>query len=124
MQESTRLMEWGFNAWQAKPLFKSGQNVGKAQVQLGSESEVSLVAPRDLAVTIPAGLSSAPLKMKIRYQGPIAAPISKGQHVADLVILTGDTGEQVVPLVAGEEVGRAGLFGRIWLGFKQLIGMA
>ena len=100
------------------------QNVGKAQVQLGSASEVSLVAPRDLAVTIPAGLSSAPLKTKIRYQGPIAAPIAKGQHVADLVILTGDTGEQIVPLVAGEDVGRAGFFGRIWLGFKQLLGMA
>src|SRR5829696_8418821 len=59
VQESTRLMEWGFNAWQAKPLFKAGQNVGKALVQLGSESEVPLVAPRDLAVTIPAGLSSS-----------------------------------------------------------------
>ena len=31
---------------------------------------------------------------------------------------------QVVPLVAGEEVDRAGFFGRIWLGFKQLVGMA
>jgi len=124
VQESTRLMEWGFNAWQAKPLFKSGQQVGKAQVQLGDESEVTLVAPRDLAVTIPAGLSSTPVKTKIRYQGPIAAPIAKGQHVADLVILTGDTGEQIVPLVAGEEVGSAGLFGRMWLGLKQLLGMA
>ena len=124
VQESTRLMEWGFNAWQAKPLFKSGQQVGTAQVQLGSESEVPLVAPRDLAVTIPAGLSGGPVKMKVRYQGPVAAPIAKGQHVADLVILTGDTGEQVVPLVAGEEIGRAGLFGRIWLGLKQLVGMA
>lgn len=124
VQESTRLMEWGFNAWQAKPLFKAGQSVGKAQVQLGSDSEVGLVAPRDLAVTIPAGLSSTPVKMKIRYQGPVAAPIAKGQHIADLVILTGDTGEQVVPLVAADEVGRAGLFGRMWLGLKQLVGMA
>ena len=124
VQESTRLMEWGFNAWQAKPLFKSGQQVGTAQVQLGSESEVPLVAPRDLAVTVPAGLSGGAIKTKIRYQGPIAAPIAKGRHVADLVILTGDTGEQVVPLVAGEEVGSAGFFGRIWLGLKQLVGMA
>jgi D-alanyl-D-alanine carboxypeptidase (penicillin-binding protein 5/6) len=30
----------------------------------------------------------------------------------------------VVPLVAGEDVGQAGFFGRIWLGFKQLFGMA
>jgi D-alanyl-D-alanine carboxypeptidase (penicillin-binding protein 5/6) len=124
VQEATRLMEWGFNAWQAKPLFKSGQQVGKAAVQLGSSSEVPLVAPRDLAVTIPAGLATGATKLKIRYQGPIAAPIAKGQHVADLVILTGDTSPQVVPLVAGEAVGEAGFFGRIWLGLKQLLGMA
>jgi serine-type D-Ala-D-Ala carboxypeptidase (penicillin-binding protein 5/6) len=124
VQESTRLIQWGFNAWQAKPLFKAGQRVGSAQVQLGSESEVPLVAPRNLAVTVPAGLASGATTMKIRYQGPVAAPITKGQHVADLVITTSDTPPQVVPLVAGEAVGKAGFFGRIWLGFKQLIGMA
>ncbi|HEX6604886.1 MAG TPA: D-alanyl-D-alanine carboxypeptidase, partial [Sphingomicrobium sp.] len=95
-----------------------------AQVQLGSDSEVQLVAPRDLAVTVPAGLASGATSMKIRYQGPIAAPIKKGDHVADLVITTQDTPPQVVPLVAGEDVGKAGFFGRIWLGFKQLVGMA
>ena len=124
IEESTRLIQWGFGGWQAKPLFKSGQKVGTAQVQLGSESEVSLVAPRDLAVTVPAGLASGATTMKIRYQGPIAAPIAKGQQVAELVISTPDTPPQVVPLVAGEEVERAGFFGRIWLGFKQLVGMA
>jgi len=124
VQESTRLIQWGFNAWQAKPLFKAGQKVGAAQVQLGGESEVSLVAPRDLAVTVPAGLATGATAMKIRYQGPIAAPIAKGQHVADLVITTSDTPPQVVPLVAGEAVGKAGFFGRIWLGLKQLVGMA
>ncbi len=124
VQESTRLIQWGFNAWQAKPLFKAGQKVGTAQVQLGSESEVPLVAPRNLAVTVPAGLATGATAMKIRYQGPIAAPITKGQHVADLVITTSDTPPQVVPLIAGEAVGKAGFFGRIWLGLKQLVGMA
>src|SRR3954447_17765692 len=125
VQESTRLMQWGFNAWTAKPLFQAGATVGTARVQLGSSSEVSLVAPRNLAVTVPAGLiSSAVTSMKIRYQGPVAAPIKKGDHVADLVITTADTPPQVVPLVAGEDVGRAGFFGRIWLGLKQMLGMA
>ena len=124
VQESTRLMQWGFNAWSAKPLFQAGARVGTASVQLGSDSEVSLVAPRNLAVTVPAGLASGATSLKIRYQGPIAAPIAKGQHVADLVITTGDTPPQVVPLVAGEDVGRAGFFGRIWLGLKSLFGMA
>ena len=123
--ESKRLMEWGYGAWQAKPLFQAGAKVGTAKVQLGSASEVSLVAPRNLAVTIPAGLvSGGATSMKIRYQGPLTAPIKKGDHVGDLVITTGDTPPQVVALAAGEDVGRAGFFGRIWLGLKQLIGMA
>lgn len=122
--ESKRLIEWGFNAWTAKPLFKAGAKVGSAKVQLGSSSEVTLVAPRDLAVTVPAGLASGATGMKIRYQGPVAAPIAKGDHIADLVITTTDTPPQVVPLVAGEDVGKAGFFGRIWLGLKQLVGLA
>jgi D-alanyl-D-alanine carboxypeptidase (penicillin-binding protein 5/6) len=124
VQESTRLIQWGFGAWTDKPLFKAGDKVGSAKVQMGSSSEVPLVAPRDLAVTIPAGLSSGSTSMKIRYDGPIMAPIAKGQEVAQLVVSTGDTPPQVVSLVAGEDVGRAGFFGRIWLGLKSLFGMA
>jgi serine-type D-Ala-D-Ala carboxypeptidase (penicillin-binding protein 5/6) len=124
VQESTRLIEWGFNAWNDKPLFKSGAKVGVAKVQMGSSSEVELVAPHDLAVTVPAGLASGSTSMKIRYEGPLMAPIAKGQEVAQLVVTTGDTPPQIVPLVAGDDVGRAGFFGRIWLGLKSLFGMA
>src|SRR4051794_20104005 len=81
VQEATRLIGWGFNAWAAKPLFQQGAKVGTAKVQLGSSSEVPLVAPRNLAVTVPAGLSNGSVQMKIRYNGPLAAPIKKGQEV-------------------------------------------
>jgi D-alanyl-D-alanine carboxypeptidase (penicillin-binding protein 5/6) len=124
VDESVKLMSWGFNAWTAKPLYPAGAKVGTARVQLGDDGEVDLVAPRNLAVTIPAGLASGQTKLKIRYQGPVKAPIAKGQHVADLVVTTADTPPQVVPLVSGEEISEAGFFGRMWLGFKQLLGMA
>ena len=121
--ESTRLMEWGFNAWSTKPLFRRGAQVGTAQVQLGSDSDVALLAPRDLAVTLPAGLGGK-TAMKIRYAGPVKAPIAKGQHIADLIVTSSDTGEQVMPLVAAEAVAEAGFFGRMWTGLRQLLGMA
>jgi D-alanyl-D-alanine carboxypeptidase (penicillin-binding protein 5/6) len=54
IDESTKFMNWGFGAWKTQPLFKSGDKVGEAQVQLGNEAKVDLVAPRDLAVTLPA----------------------------------------------------------------------
>ena len=123
INESVRLMQWGFNAWQAKPLFKAGANVGSAEVQMGSSGDVPLVAGRDLSMTIPAGILSKVGAMKIRYQGPVKAPIAKGEHVADLVVSMPD-GEQVMPLVAGEAVDEAGFFGRAWIGLKQLLGMA
>jgi serine-type D-Ala-D-Ala carboxypeptidase (penicillin-binding protein 5/6) len=125
VEQSVRLMSWGFNAWQSKPLYKAGTKVGSAQVQLGGDSEVALVAPRDLAVTYPAGLTvnGGDPKVSIRYQGPVKAPIAKGQHIADLVVKTA-TGEQVMPLVAADAVGQAGFFGRAWQGIKQLLGMA
>ncbi len=125
VQESTRLMQWGFGAWQTKPLFKKGAEIAKAGVQMGSSSEVTLVAPRDLAVTIPAGLSlTNQMRVKVRYNGPIKAPIKKGDEIAQLVVTTGDTAPQIVPLVAGEDVGEAGFFGRAWYGLKSLLGLA
>jgi D-alanyl-D-alanine carboxypeptidase (penicillin-binding protein 5/6) len=124
IEESVRMMQWGFNAWQTKPLYKAGAQVGSAKVQLGSDGEVALVAPRDLAVTIPAGVLSKIKSTKIRYQGPVKAPVAKGQHIADLVVTTSDAGEQVMPLVAAEAVGEAGFFARAWIGLKQLLGMA
>jgi D-alanyl-D-alanine carboxypeptidase (penicillin-binding protein 5/6) len=123
INESVRLMQWGFNAWQSKPLFKAGTQIGSAQVQMGSSGDVPLVAGRDLSMTIPAGILSKVGAMKIHYQGPVKAPIAKGEHVADLVVSMPD-GEQVMPLVAGEAVDEAGFFGRAWIGLKQLLGMA
>lgn len=123
IDESVRLMNWGFSAWATKPLFKKDAVVGSAKVQMGGDAMVPLLAPRDLAVTYPGGIGPKPT-MKIRYQGPLVAPIAKGAEVAQLVVTVPGMGEQVVPLVAGESVERIGLFGRIWLGFKQLVGMA
>ena len=35
VQESTRLMQWGFNAWQAKPLFQAGRQGRRRQGAAG-----------------------------------------------------------------------------------------
>jgi len=121
IEESVRFMEWGFNAWQSRPLLRQGQRIGEAQVQLGGASSVGLVAPRNLAVTYPAGMGQN-LRARIVYQGPVKAPIARGQHIADLVVTTADMPPQAMPLVAEEAVGEAGFFRRIWQGLTSLLG--
>ncbi|PTS90626.1 D-alanyl-D-alanine carboxypeptidase, partial [Sphingomonas sp. HMWF008] len=44
-EESVKFMEWGFRAWQAKPILAKGKQIETAEVQLGSASKVGLVAP-------------------------------------------------------------------------------
>ncbi|MDP8994938.1 MAG: D-alanyl-D-alanine carboxypeptidase [Pseudomonadota bacterium] len=122
IEESVRFMQWGFNAWDSRPLFARGERVGEARVQLGGSSSVGLVAPRDIAVTIPAG-AGQDLRARIVYEGPVKAPVAEGEHIADLVVTAGGV-EQRMPLVAAEAVGEAGFFARIWAGLKHLFGGA
>ena len=117
--ESVKFMNWGFGAWRARPIVAAGKRVETAEVQLGDSATVGLVAPRALTVTMPAGTNS-PITAKVVYTGPIKAPIAKGQHVADLVIASPDTGEQRMPLVAEKDVAEAGFFGRVWASLTSL----
>ncbi|HEX8481771.1 MAG TPA: D-alanyl-D-alanine carboxypeptidase family protein [Allosphingosinicella sp.] len=121
IEESVKFMDWGFRAWKSQPLFNQNEKVADAQVQQGGEDQVALVAPRSIAVTLPAGAAGS-IRAKVVYNGPIKAPIAKGQHVADLVVTTADTPPQTMPLVAAEAVGEAGFFGRMWNGLTSLFG--
>ena len=115
-------MEWGFKAWSAHILYAKGTHIGEAKVQMGSSRFVGLVAGQNLAATLPAGAHET-VKISIAYDGPVKAPIMKGQHIADLVIVTADTPPQHVPLVAEDDVSEAGFFGRIWLGLLSIFGL-
>lgn len=123
IEESVRFMEWGYSAWESRPLLRQGQRIGEARVQGGGVASVGLVAPRPIAVTYPAGRGQG-LRVRIVYQGPVRAPIAQGQHIADLVVTTADMPEQTMPLVAESAVEGAGFFGRMWFGLKSLIGMS
>jgi D-alanyl-D-alanine carboxypeptidase (penicillin-binding protein 5/6) len=80
------------------------------------------VAPRNLAVTLPAGVSAGNIKVRVVYEGPIKAPIAAGQTVAQLVVTTPDTPPQAMPLVAGKAVAEAGFLDRLWAGLESLFG--
>jgi D-alanyl-D-alanine carboxypeptidase (penicillin-binding protein 5/6) len=120
--ESVRFMSWGFSAWMAKPLYPAGKPIGSAQVQQGSQSEVALVTPSEVAVTVPASDGNMPFTTTIAYKGPIKAPIRKGQEIATLVVRVEGMVPQITPLMAAENVGEAGFMRRAWLGLMTVVG--
>lgn len=114
------LMEWGFTAWDDKPLMASGTQLGKAAVQGGDAASVSLVAPRDFYLTLPQGGSARPA-MRIVYNGPLVAPIAKGTPVAELEVRIGNGKPAILPLAAGEDVAKGGVFDRLRFGLLKLV---
>jgi serine-type D-Ala-D-Ala carboxypeptidase (penicillin-binding protein 5/6) len=119
--EARRLMSWGFEAWDDRPLFSAGKEVARAPVQLGNHSDVALLAPRDLAATWPKG-ASPKIKLFVRYNGPIRAPFRKGTELAQLIVKFPDGAQQVMPLVAAHSVSIGGFWDRAWNGAKWAVG--
>ncbi len=121
-EESIKMMRWGFEAWRAQPLFRANRVVAHIPVQLGTDSRIDAIAPRYLALALPAGQTPR-YKLVVRYNGPVKAPLKKGAEVAKLVAVFSDGSEQVMPLVAAKSVAEAGYFGRALNGLKRLIGV-
>lgn len=119
--QSREFIEWGFAAWQAKPLFAEGARVGSAKVRGGSSRQVDLIAPRDLAITLPKGVSS-PYTLSIRYHGPISAPIAKGQQIATLIVRVPGQADAQLPLAASQDVPDGGAIARFRDGLLAMIG--
>ncbi|MGE3693007.1 MAG: D-alanyl-D-alanine carboxypeptidase family protein [Novosphingobium sp.] len=116
---SRALLEWGFSAWRARPLFDLRSVVGSARVQNGNARHVALKPQRPVHAVFP-GEANGPVLLRIVYRGPLVAPIAKGAQVAELEIRSGGLPPGRVPLVAAESVGEAGPLDRLINGLAGL----
>lgn len=104
-------MEWAFRNFENKTIAKKGEAVDKAKVWLGTAGEVSLVPREDITVVLPVARRSD-MKLTVSYEGPLKAPVKKGDPVARLRIEIPDQQPLETDLLAGEDVGRQGAFAR------------
>lgn len=118
--ESERLLEWGFREFNNYNLFKAGDVVTDAHVWLGKKGTVALLIEDDLTLTLPKR-SRRDMKVAVTYEGPLPAPIQKGQRVATLTITAPDVDTLEIPLVAGDSVAQLGLVGRLGAAFDFIV---
>jgi D-alanyl-D-alanine carboxypeptidase (penicillin-binding protein 5/6) len=111
VQESIRLMNWSFANFEDVTLFAANEVVENAPVYLGVRPHVPLVGGEDLVMTLPRSWKQH-AKIEISYDGPIPAPISRGDVVGKLVVSGQGVPQTEMPLLAGEDVGRLGVGGR------------
>ncbi|HJN22836.1 MAG TPA: D-alanyl-D-alanine carboxypeptidase family protein [Rhodospirillales bacterium] len=119
-RESQRFFEWGFREFGNYALFKAGETVGEAEIWLGQEATVPLVIKNDLVVTLSRKMRRG-MKVKVKYRGPLAAPLNEGAVVAELVVEAPGAVAMRLPLVAGAEVKRLGLIGRLGAALNYIL---
>lgn len=113
--ESQKLLNWGWQAWDAVRLFDAGKPVATVPVWKGKSAEVKLGAPGGAVfVTVPKG-SGAQMKTVIQRNDPLVAPLAAGQKVGTIQVTTA-AGAPVasLPLVVQEPVELGGILGRAW----------
>jgi len=111
-EEGERLLEWGFREFDNVTLFKAGQVIEEVPVYLGARPAVPLIGGRDVVVTVPRNWQET-MQAKLRYQAPIAAPVLKGQELGRLEVSGRGVPTLSLPLLAGADVDKRGMLGRI-----------
>lgn len=118
-EASRTLLEWGFTQWNARPLFPIGKTIASARVQDGASRTVPLVANRKVYAAVPKA-GGEPIRLTVRYEGPLVAPVRKGAKVGELEIRVGGASPGRIPLYAAEAVGVAGPVDRMLNGVMNL----
>jgi D-alanyl-D-alanine carboxypeptidase (penicillin-binding protein 5/6) len=113
IEESSKLLNYGFQFYDSVRVYEKGQVVGTLrvwkgvanEVQAGADGDVRLVVPRDDAQKV---------KAEFEAKQPLIAPVGAGQKVGVIHVSLDGKPLGEYPAVALEEVAAAGFFGRTW----------
>ncbi len=112
-QEAQRLLNFGFQNFDAVRLYEKSQPLSQLKVFKGSRSSVAAGFLDDFVLSLPKGAASR-LKAEVISRQPLLAPLQRGQQVATLKLSLDDKPFGEFPLLALDDVPMAGLFGRAW----------
>jgi D-alanyl-D-alanine carboxypeptidase (penicillin-binding protein 5/6) len=118
--EAEKIVNWAFREFRTGPLFEAGEVVAEAETWVGDVRRVGLAPAEDVVVTVPVADAGA-IRARIRYDGPLAAPIAQGQRVAELVVEAPGVEPVAHPLVAAEAVAAGGVLSRVEAAARLLV---
>ncbi len=117
--EAERLITWAFREFTQATLFTGHTQVAKADIWLGDAPSVGLAPVRDISLLVPYAEIDK-ITANVILTTPVAAPITKGEMLGDLVIDVPGMGTHTYPLAAMDDVGEAGFMARFKTAFMLL----
>ena len=118
--ESQKLLNYGFQFFDSKLVYKQGQSINQLKVWKGNENQVAITVSDDLFLTVPKG-EYANVKATMSTTQPLIAPIKKGQVVGNIKFTLNGNVIHEHNLVAAKSIEAAGILGRAWDSIKLLL---
>jgi D-alanyl-D-alanine carboxypeptidase (penicillin-binding protein 5/6) len=117
--EAAKLLDWGLKNFENKNIFKEGDTLADAKVAMGTAKTVPLVVKESLAFTVPSAMANN-FKVTVNYKEPLIAPVAAGQEVGNVQIQMPNGQPKQVPIYAGADVPKLGLFAGMMEKAKRL----
>jgi len=111
-RETQKLLSYGFRYFESRKIYQAQEVLSTAKVWMGKEESIDLGLAKDLFLTLPRG-SKGELKVNIRTDEVLKAPIKKGQALGQLTISRNGEVLAEQPLLAQNDIEEAGFFSRI-----------
>ena len=119
-RESTKLLTFGLTNFDLVNISKAKEPFDKVEVWLGKQDNVEVYTSQDIYKTIKKAKKKL-LKVSVKYEGPIEAPIKKDEKIAILKVVYDDELVGEYDLLASKEVKKVNFVSRLLKSLNYLI---
>lgn len=117
--ESQRLLNYGFRFFRTRLVYAAGETIAQTRVWSGKQDIVSLGVADDLHLTLPRDTFDT-LTSQVEVSDYVRGPIRIGQVLGGTVLRSGEEIISDVPLLALEDIEKAGIFKRMRHSIQRL----
>ena len=119
-KESSKLLTYGLTNYDLVKISNTNESLHKVDVWLGKENSVDVYTNQDIYKTIKKAKKKL-LKVSVKYEGPIEAPIKKDEKIAILKVVYDDELVGKYDLLASKEVKKVNFVSRLLKSLNYLI---
>nr|WP_280634181.1 hypothetical protein [Anaerovorax sp. IOR16] len=105
--EASRLLDYGFATYDSAKLAEKNEVMGSAPVQKGSTEVVNAICPEMVSFLVKKGQKEG-ITTEVKLNKSITAPVKKGDEIGTLLVYKDKKQIKSYPLLAEEDVERAG----------------
>ena len=119
-RESAKMLTWGLRRFDSIKVAEKNEIISSLNVWNGKKNKVEAVVAEDIYLTIPKRKKNT-IKVVVEYNGPIQAPIAKGEKLGLLNIYIAGELKKKFDIFSGEKIQKANIFSRLFKSFNFLV---